>query len=277
MNAYLEIMRPGNAIMTVVAVLLMAIISGVFTIPVILGCIVVFVITGAGNAINDYFDHKIDAINKPHRPIPSGRISLRGAGYYSLILLAIGTIIAFIIGLVPGIIALSTSILMIFYAYNLKKKYLIGNIVISFLTGLAFVFGGVIVGQLEASILLGFYPFIAHMAREIIKDMEDVEGDQQEGATTLPIISGTRTAAIVAVFFLILLLSSPILYYLKILTIFYIPLLLIALAIFFYSAVSILKDQSIKNSGNISSKLKIGMLIVLIAYGLGSPFLASLL
>ena len=76
MNAYLEIIRPGNAIMAVIAVLLVAIISGIFTLNVLLACTVVFIITGAGNSINDYFDHKIDAINKPYRPIPSGRISL---------------------------------------------------------------------------------------------------------------------------------------------------------------------------------------------------------
>ena len=51
MNAYLEIIRPGNAIMAVIAVLLIAIISGIFTFKVLLGCIVVFIVTGAGNSI----------------------------------------------------------------------------------------------------------------------------------------------------------------------------------------------------------------------------------
>ena len=278
MNAYLEIIRPGNAIMAVIAVLLIAIISGIFTFKILLACIVVFIITGAGNSINDYFDYKIDAINKPERPIPSGRISLNKAGFYSLALLLIGTILAFILGLLPGLIALSTALLMVYYAYSLKKKFLIGNIVISFLTGLTFVFGGVIVGEILTSIILGFFPFLTTLAREIVKDMEDVEGDRIEGATTLPIMSGMRISSIIAAFFLILAsLSSPILYYLGILTIFYIPLLIIAVLIFLYYALSILKDQSIKNARNVSNKLKIGMVIILIAYGLGSPFLASLL
>ncbi len=278
MNAYLEIIRPGNAIMAVIAVLLIAIISGIFTFKILLACIVVFIITGAGNSINDYFDYKIDAINKPERPIPSGRISLNKAGFYSLALLLIGTILAFILGLLPGLIALSTALLMVYYAYSLKKKFLIGNVVISFLTGLTFVFGGVIVGEILTSIILGFFPFLTTLAREIVKDMEDVEGDRIEGAMTLPIMSGMRISSIIAAFFLILAsLSSPILYYLGILTIFYIPLLIIAVLIFLYYALSILKDQSIKNARNVSNKLKIGMIIILIAYGLGSPFLASLL
>jgi geranylgeranylglycerol-phosphate geranylgeranyltransferase len=88
---------------------------------------------------------------------------------------------------------------------------------------------------------------------------------------------GMRISSIIAAFFLILAsLSSPILYYLGILTIFYIPLLIIAVLIFLYYALSILKDQSLKNARNVSNKLKIGMAIILIAYGLGSPFLASL-
>ena len=74
MNAYLEILRPFNALMAVVAIFLMAIISGNFTLGVFIAGAVVFIITGAGNSINDYFDYKIDAINKPERPIPSGRI-----------------------------------------------------------------------------------------------------------------------------------------------------------------------------------------------------------
>ena len=94
MNAYLEILRPFNALMGVIAVLLVAIISGNFTIYVPVACVIVFIFTGAGNAINDYVDHKIDAINKPERPIPSGRISLRAAAIYSIALFTISTLMA---------------------------------------------------------------------------------------------------------------------------------------------------------------------------------------
>ncbi len=105
MNAYLEIIRPGNAVMAVIAVLLVMLISGNFTLNAFLACIVVLMVIGGGNAINDYFDHKIDKINKPNRPIPSGRISLKAAGIYSLALFAIGTIIAFAIGLFAKLLA----------------------------------------------------------------------------------------------------------------------------------------------------------------------------
>lgn len=277
MNAYLEIMRPGNAVMGVIAVFLVMLITGDFTLSAFLACIAVFIIMGGGNAINDYFDHKIDAINKPNRPIPSGRISLRSAGIYSSSLFAVSIIIGFIVGILPGIIVLLSSILMIYYAYSLKKKPLIGNISISFLTGLTFVFGAVVVGEPLISIV-GISPFFITMMREIVKDMEDVEGDKKEGAKTLPILYGPRSSAIVAAISMILcVVISPIPSFIGVLTIFYLPVLFIGDMIFVLSGISILKDQSVENTAKVSKWVKIGMVIVLLAYAMGSPFLMSLI
>lgn len=276
MNAYLEILRPWNALMAVIAVILVAIISGNFTLDVLLACVVVFIVTGAGNSINDYFDHKIDAINKPERPIPSGRITLKTAGIYSISLFIIGIITAFTINLLLGIIALLSTLLMVYYAYDLKGRCIIGNLSISFLTGLCFVFGGVAAGEIITSIYLGFYAFLMTMAREIVKDMEDVEGDKEEGATTFPIIYGNKKASILAAFFMIISsLTSPILYYLGIFNIVYLIILLIAIIVFLISVVSLLKDYSILNAKKISKQIKIGMGVVFLAFALGSPYIAN--
>ena len=276
MNAYLEIIRPGNAVMTVIAVLLVMLISGNFTLNAFSACLVVFMVIGGGNAINDYFDYKIDAINKPSRPIPSGRISLKAAKSYSLALFLIGTIIAFIIGLLPGLIALFTSIVLILYAYSLKKMPLIGNMAVSFFIGLTFVFGAVVVGEPLLSIL-GFSPFFITMMREIVKDMEDMEGDKKEGARTLPILYGLKSSAVIAVLFMIFaVVTSPIPYFMGILTMFYLPLLLVGDIIFVACAVSVLKNQSTENTKKVSKWVKTGMVIVLLSYAVGSPFLISL-
>lgn len=278
MNPYLEILRPGNAVMAVIAIFLMAVISGQFTMEALMAAVVVFIVTGAGNSINDYFDHKIDAINKPERPIPSGRISLKTALIYSISLFLVGIILAFSINFLLGMIAFLSSILMIFYARDLKTKCLIGNLSISFLTGLCFVFGGIAVGQIMVSIYLGFYAFLMTMAREIVKDMEDMEGDREEGATTLPLVYGTRTSSIVAAFFMIIAsLTSPVLYLLGIFNLFYLVILAVAIIVFVSSAISILKDQSLENTRKISKKIKMGMGIVFLAFALGSPFLTQLI
>ncbi|HML05649.1 MAG TPA: UbiA family prenyltransferase [Methanobacterium sp.] len=282
MNAYLEILRPGNAVMAVIAILLMMLISGNFTLAPILAALVVFVVTGAGNVINDYFDYKIDAINKPKRPIPSGRISRKTAGIYSIALFAIGIIVAFstkflLDNFLLGIIALLSSLLMIYYAYSLKKKALIGNLSISFLTGLCFVFGGIAVGEIITSIYLGVYAFLMTMAREIVKDMEDVEGDKKEGATTFPIIYGMKKSSILAAALMIIAsVTSPVLYFIGIFNILYLAVLFIAIILFLVGAVSILKDQSVENSAKVSKRIKIGMSIIFLAFAAGSPFLASL-
>lgn len=272
MNAYLEILRPFNAMMAVVTIILMAVISGQFTFNVFLAGIVVFIATGAGNAINDYFDHKIDAINRPDRPIPSGRIPLKTAGIYSILLFAAAIIIGFIIGVLPGLIVISSSLLMIYYAYSLKTKCLIGNLSISFLTGLSFVFGGVVVNEIIISVYLGFFAFLMTMAREIVKDMEDMEGDKIEGASTLPIVHGKGVSSKIAAFFMILAsLASPILYFLGIFSVLYLFVLVAAIIIFLRSSVLILKDQSMENTRKISKQIKIGMSIVFLAFLIGSP------
>ncbi|MEN6329256.1 MAG: UbiA family prenyltransferase [Methanobacteriaceae archaeon] len=278
MNAYLEILRPFNALMAVVAIFLMAIISGNFTVNVLLAGAVVFIVTGAGNSINDYFDHKIDAINKPERPIPSGRIPLRTAGMYSLSLFVVGILLAFAINTLLGIIALLSSLMMIWYAHSLKRMLIIGNLTISFLTGLCFVFGGIVVNQIMISIYLGFFAFLMTMAREIVKDMEDVKGDRAEGASTLPIVYGNLVSSKLAAFFMIIAsLTSPILYFMGIFTIFYLVILILAILVFLYGAVAVLKDQSVENTKNVSKKIKTGMGITFLAFAAGSPYLWSLL
>jgi geranylgeranylglycerol-phosphate geranylgeranyltransferase len=272
MNAYLEILRPFNAMMAVITIILMAVISGQFTFNVFLAGIVVFVATGAGNAINDYFDHKIDAINRPERPIPSGRISLKNAGIYSILLFAVAIIIGFIIGIIPGLIVVFSSLLMIYYAYSLKAKCLIGNLTISFLTGMSFVLGGVVVNELIISIYLGFFAFLMTMAREIVKDMEDMEGDQMEGASTLPIVYGKKISSRLAAFFMILAsLASPVLYFLGIFSILYLLVLAAGIVIFLRGSVLILKDQSTQTNKKISKQIKIGMAVVFLAFFVGSP------
>jgi geranylgeranylglycerol-phosphate geranylgeranyltransferase len=278
MNAYLEILRPFNALMGVVAVLLVALISVNFTLAVIVACVIVFIFTGAGNAINDYFDHKIDAINKPERPIPSGRISLKTALIYSVSLFVLSSIMAFIIGIIPGIIVVLSAILMYLYAKRLKTSSLLGNLSIAFLTGLCFVFGGVVLNAVELSIILGVYAFLMTMAREIVKDMEDVEGDSIEGASTFPIKHGMRKSSILAaVFMLIASLTSPILYFIGIFNIIFLIVMLFAIYLFLSCAFSILRDQSVENTRKVSKQIKIGMGIVFMAFALGSPIITNLL
>ncbi|KZX15832.1 protoheme IX farnesyltransferase [Methanobrevibacter cuticularis] len=276
MNAYLEILRPGNALLAVVAVVLIAIIGKNYDVPILIGIITVFLATGAGNVINDYFDYKIDAINKPERPIPSGRISLKNARNYSFILfllaIALGSIISFIINSYwPFIIVVFNSIVMYYYAYSLKSSVLTGNISVAFLTASCFIFGGSIIGLFEISFYLAFFAFFMTLAREIVKDMEDYIGDKQEGAKTLPIKYGMKISSILAALFILLASClSPILYLNGIFNLYYLIPLTIALIFFIMSAYKILLNQEVENCKTVSKLLKRGMMIAFIAFAVGS-------
>lgn len=283
MNAYLEIIRPGNAVMAVIAVILMGIIEQNYSFPLILGIIAVFLATGGGNVINDYFDYKIDAINKPDRPIPSGRISLKNAQIYASLLFTVAIIFGILIGYlldnyIPTLIVALSSLLMFYYAKNLKKVALIGNIAISFLTGLCFIFAGVIIGLdtwsfgiIYTSLYLGFFATVMTMAREITKDMEDIGGDKLEGAKTFPIAYGNKISSILTGFLMVLAsVLSPILYFKGIFNIYFLIILSVAIVIFLYGSYRILNDQSPENCKKVSKLIKIGMMITFVSFAIGS-------
>ena len=283
MNPYLEIIRPGNAVMAVIAVILMGFVGHNFDLPLILGLIATFLALGGGNAINDVFDVKIDSINKPTRPIPSGRIKLKIARAYALGLLLLAILVGGIISLMvrniaPVTIVIGACILEYFYARNLKSTVLIGNICVGILTGLCFLFGGVIIGCkigniqiIIISLILGFFALLMNIAREIVKDTEDIEGDKKEGAKTFPIVYEKKPSAYLAGALIIIdTVLCPLLYVYRIFSIIYLIIVIIGMILFFFSAYSILKDQSKENCTKISKFLKIGMIIAFIAFALGS-------
>lgn len=117
MNPYIEILRPGNALMSAVAIILVAIIDKTISMPVILAILTVFFETSAGNVINDYFDYEIDLVNKPQRAIPSGKISLKGGRNYGYLLFILATICGFLISYltnnwIPFIIVLMSDVII---------------------------------------------------------------------------------------------------------------------------------------------------------------------
>lgn len=279
MNPYIEILRPGNALMGAISIILVALIDKTFTIPVILAMIAVFFETAAGNVINDYFDYNIDLINKPERPIPSGRISLKNGRNYGYLLFIAGTICGFLISYltgnwIPFAIVLIADVILYLYAYKLKTTPLIGNLTVGFMTGFGFVFAGFSINNpsiIITSIYLGFFAFVMTTAREIVKDIEDIEGDKADGARTLPILIGEKKPAILAAILIIIDSAlCPILYFNHIFGILYLIVIAVAVIIFIYCAISILKSQEKSTASKVSKYLKIGMLIAFVAFVFGS-------
>ena len=269
----LGLLRIGNCAMAGFAAVIGAgIVCGITEIPV-LGAVLlfasVFLITGAGNAINDYFDADIDAINKPMRPIPSGRVSRNAALGLSLLLFGLGIALAYTINIICFAIALLNSLMLIVYARNLKRTALAGNVSVGYLTGSTFLYGGAlfeIPGLVQTSGLFAL-AMLATIAREIAKDIEDIDGDSAMGLDTLPIRIGSRRAGYAAsAFGLVAVLLSPVPYLSLGFSVWYLVVVVFADLCFLIAILRLKKGDA---AG--SSKLfKRAMAVALLAFVVGS-------
>lgn len=195
MNAYWKIIRPNVCFLAVLGVFVGALLSSVYDVTLVLPALAAaFFICAGGNVINDFFDFEIDKINKPKRPLPSGKISPGRALSYYLLLSAIGIGLSLFVSAPFFWIAVFNFMVSTLYAWKLKKIAIIGNITDSFLAAVTFVAGGLIAGNFDILnspvLILAFIAFLTTMGREIFKDVEDMKGDKALGARTLPILLG---------------------------------------------------------------------------------------
>jgi geranylgeranylglycerol-phosphate geranylgeranyltransferase len=200
-RGYLELTRPGNAVAAGVLTFTGAFVAGgAVARPVAVSAAVAatMLATGAGNAINDYFDRDIDRINRPERPIPRGAVSPRGALLFSLSLLVLAVVAAVTLPLAAIAIAVVNLLALVAYTELFKGLPGVGNVVVGYLTGSALLFGGAAVGRPFGTAVLFLLAAAASFVREVVKDVEDVAGDREEGLRTLPIAVGERRALGVA-------------------------------------------------------------------------------
>ena len=197
----LELTRPANCVAAGVLTATGAFVAGVGDAFVAAGLAVATTVAAvaAGNAVNDYFDREIDAINRPDRPIPRGAIAPRGARWLSTALFVIAVGLA--VPLPPAALGLAAVNLVALLTYTTVFKGTpgLGNVLVSALVGSTFLFGGAAVGRLDAPLVLAVLAALSTLTREIIKDVEDVAGDREEGLATLPIAIGERRALWVGV------------------------------------------------------------------------------
>jgi geranylgeranylglycerol-phosphate geranylgeranyltransferase len=236
--------------------------------------LVVFLITGAGNAVNDYFDYQIDRVNRPNRPIPSGRIKRKTALRLSVSLFGIGIILSFSLGPLCLFLAAFNSILLFLYAITFKRTVLIGNVVVAYLTGSTFIFGSALeifnYECIQYSMILFLLAFFPSLVREIVLDIDDMEGDRQGGAETLPIkIGRTYTARITTVVGMIYILLSPIPYIFNTNNLFGIPYLTMTFLADMLLLLSLneilLKDNAEKSSKMIERAMCIALLAFVVS------------
>ncbi len=194
---YWKLMRVSNGFLALIAVIAGAVVSGSGAqdyVSIAYLAVSVFILSGAGIAINDYYDYEIDKINAPDRPLPSGKISKKSALAFTITMFAIGIALAYLVNIYAFALAIINTVLEFLYSWKLKPIALIGNSVDSWFAASSFLYGALITGNLQIVWLLIAMSFFANLGREIYGDVEDVVGDKKMGAKTLPIIAGEKAA-----------------------------------------------------------------------------------
>lgn len=169
-------------------------------------------IAAAGYIINDYFDIKIDLVNKPQEVIIGRYIRRRWAMIIHQILNGLGILIGLFLGLKVLIVNVLAVACLWFYSSAFKKKAFFGNFMIAMLTASSLIVMAVYYDKNDNLLnIYALFAFTITLVREIIKDIEDMRGDARFGCKTLPIIWGIRKTKrllfVILIVFMILTLS----------------------------------------------------------------------
>jgi geranylgeranylglycerol-phosphate geranylgeranyltransferase len=159
---------------------------------IIFYCLTFVFIGAAANIHNDIIDIEIDKINRPKRPLPSGATSIQKAKIASLTLAFFSFLSSVNMGILGIVLFIFLSISLYFYNSYAKKKPLIGNLMVAFLCTTPFL-SLLLWTQLNSELIFSsFFAFLFTWLREWLKDLEDFEGDRQNGAITLAVYLGIR-------------------------------------------------------------------------------------
>ena len=145
-------------------------------------------------ALNDYLDIKTDKLNrKMDRPLVKGTITPGFAKWFSCACLLLSVVLAYFINMPAFIIALIFNALAVIYDWKLKDTPLLGNAYIALTMAIQFIFGSYVISPALGSLnlTLALLGFVAGLAREIVKSVQDVEGDvKARSSRTLPVVIG---------------------------------------------------------------------------------------
>ncbi len=164
---------------------------------------------------NDIADREEDAINAPHRPLPSGKMSLKTAKIYGVIIASLALTLAVIIDVINNLYGLSVATAILFggsldlYNFKLKKLGFWGNLTIGINVVALFFYGSLHTylnypeaGIAWVPICVGFCAGSGNVGREVIKGLPDIEGDRETGVRTIAVKFGPKITALIGSLFL---------------------------------------------------------------------------
>ena len=272
-RGYIRLTRPVNLFIAFLSIFVGGFVTGSIQplAKLLLACASGTLIMAAANAVNDYYDYDIDRINKPQRPLPAGLVPPEKAHGFSIGCFLLGICFSFFIHLTGVAIAIGSSILLYLYSYLLKRTVLWGNITVALVSGMAFVYGGLAIGRIREALIVGIFAFFFHWGREIIKDVEDMEGDRSVGIATLPIRYGVRAALCWATGVLVVLIGLTLIpYIMRIFSVSYLIVVVAGVDVFLvYVLISMWRKPVAANLGRLAVLMKADMLMGLLAVYLG--------
>ncbi len=274
LKALIDLTRPVNVAITVLSIPAASILAGAVPnqwVEVLLAALTGGLVAGAANAINDHFDVEIDRINKPSRPIPRGDATTREARIEWLLLSLLAIVLNIFLNVYALGIVLFAVLVLYWYSAFFKRTILAGNLIVGLMTGMAFVYGAVVVGNFSRAIMPAIFAFLVNVAREIIKDIEDMDGDRKEGAVTLPVKYGVMPALwLASVTMILLLLATFVAYQMTLYSIIYLYIVSVVDALLFLVLFWMWINHTPANLNRLSNILKVCMVIGLVAIFLGS-------
>ncbi len=194
--AWIRLLRPTNSFPAVGLVLLGAYLAAGWPWPrdTWMAAGAMWAITSFGYVTNDLCDVVVDRVNKPDRPLPSGRVRRSAAYAIAGLLAALAIGLAATIDWLAVLAACLTLVLLFVYNVRLKSTVLVGNSLVAILSGSALGVGSYTVGRPWAPVWPGVLVACFILAREVLKTIEDVVGDHRAGVRTIATAWGTRRA-----------------------------------------------------------------------------------
>ncbi|MCL1966174.1 MAG: geranylgeranylglycerol-phosphate geranylgeranyltransferase [Candidatus Bathyarchaeota archaeon] len=283
---FIKLMRPVNCAMMGFAVFVGAFLAyphfDLNWFNILCGFLTGFTFCAAAMVINDYYDRKIDAINEPQRPIPSGLVSSKEALVLMSILIIVGSLFSFLAapyGLRCFIVAAISLVITASYLTVGKRSGLPGNFLVSACVAIPFIYGSITaIGTVGLNVVLfASMAFLSNTGREITKGIVDVKGDSVENVKTLAVRFGEKTAAVVAVgFFMTAVALTPLTWYLDLVGILFIPFVLVTDIGLIVCSAFLLLNASREKARKIKNVILLLFLTGLIAYLFGALSLSFL-
>ncbi|HMN16704.1 MAG TPA: geranylgeranylglycerol-phosphate geranylgeranyltransferase [Ignavibacteriaceae bacterium] len=273
-SAYIKITRPLNTAITFCVVVVAILISQKYPTKIsliLLASLTAALTAAAGNVINDLFDIETDKTAHPDRVLTKGTLTKTEAKSEYFLLNSIAAIIAVSLSTTPFVIVLLSISLLYIYSAYLKKIILVGNITVAALAGLAFIYGGVVANNPKAAVIPAFFAFFINLIREIVKDIQDIDGDKKQKIITFPVRYGIQPAKKSAAILIIILIAFT--FYPFIFQVYKIEFFVIVMIFVNPVFIICVKNLLQKKAADIaltSNLLKLNMIIGLIAIYLGN-------